>query len=175
MQPAPAAQQSNSATAHSGYDTGDRIKSAQAAFDRAATPDQWNSRPGFMGHIQTIGNDLGAGAAALATPIVHPLKTAESMGTLLKAGMGDTGAAWRASSSMAKPFVENPVGSSIAAIPQAALLAAGGDAATGIEPSGVPIKPFDPISAYRSPLISPEEAVGRSAADIIKPSPTAYR
>lgn len=63
---------------HSGYDTMDRARSLQQDFDEAATPP-----PLDFSSLRAFGKsaleDLGAGAAALATPFVHPIKTAEAL------------------------------------------------------------------------------------------------
>jgi hypothetical protein len=73
---------------HSGYDTGDRVNSGQSLFDKAATPEAYGTRPGIGGAIHTTLNNLGAGAVGLATPLVHPIKTARSIAGLALAPTG---------------------------------------------------------------------------------------
>ena len=96
------------------------FEAGQAAIDEAATPPPVTS-------VGSTANALGAGATRVVlSPIAHPVRTAEGVGTMLRAAMGDTAAQQEFGQSVVEPFVRNPSGEAVAAIPQAALALAGG-------------------------------------------------
>jgi hypothetical protein len=98
---------------------------AHQAFDRAAqtVPVDTSSAGGFA---KTVGQDLGAGATRLFSPVVHPANTVAGLATTGRAALGDVGAQHDLAESMVRPFVQNPSGEAVAALPQAALALAGG-------------------------------------------------
>ena len=63
------------------------VKQGQDLFDKAATPEglasRWDDKDSLGSNLLGVGhsvlNDLGAGITAMATPLVHPLKFAESL------------------------------------------------------------------------------------------------
>lgn len=95
------------------------------SFDKATQtePIDTSSVGGFA---KSVANNLGAGAARVFSPLVHPLDTAASLAETARAGMGDSGAQYDVALGMARPLVENPSGEAVAAIPQVALALAGG-------------------------------------------------
>lgn len=97
----------------------------QQAIDKAATPPEIHS-------AGDVANALGAGTTQMfGTPVAHPLRTIGGVAKMAAAGLGDTQAQHDVAGSMVRPFVENPSGSAVAAIPQAALALVGGGEAEG--------------------------------------------
>ena len=92
------------------------------------------------GFAKSVGNNLGAGAVRVFSPVVHPLNTIAGAGKMVAAGLGDTGAQQDIARGIVEPFVRNPGGESVAAIPQIALAFAGGGKGAPEEeaPSGPP-------------------------------------
>lgn len=88
-----------------------KVDAAQSVFDRAATPEAFGSRPGVGGFFHTGLNDLGAGIVALASPLVHPLKTTKTGIGLMGQGMGvPNGLTDEAEQELIKPFIPDPTG-----------------------------------------------------------------
>ena len=100
------------------------IGSAQDAFDKAAQtqPVDTSSIGGFA---RSVGNDLGAGAVRVFTPLAHPVQAAVGMAKMGSAAMGNFGDDLEIAQGIVKPFIQNPSGEAVAAIPQAALALAG--------------------------------------------------
>jgi hypothetical protein len=74
------------------------------------------------GFFKSAGADLGAGAVRLFSPLAHPIDTLSALSqTAGQIATGDTPA-----ENMVRPFISNPGGEAIAALPQAALMGAGG-------------------------------------------------
>jgi hypothetical protein len=98
---------------------------AHQAIDKAAQtePVDTSSVGGFA---KSVANNLGAGAVRIFSPLAHPLNTAAGLAKTMAAGYGNTGAQQDLGQGMVRPFVENPSGEAVAAIPQAALALAGG-------------------------------------------------
>ena len=75
-------------------------------------------------------------------PLAHPFNTAAGLVKTMSAAQGNPGAQADVAGGMVRPFVENPSGEAVAAIPQAALALAGGgeasNAARAIEKGGPP-------------------------------------
>lgn len=114
----------------------------QNEFDKAMQTVPVDIHHGVSGFASSVGSDLGAGAMRLLTPLVHPWETAKGLaqtGMAAAAGPGSAPMQDLAAKTIA-PFVKNPSGEAVAAIPQAALaLAGGGEAAPAtkaIEDSG---------------------------------------
>ena len=98
---------------------------AQAAVDEAAqtVPVDTSSVGGFA---RTVGQNLGAGATRMVfSPFAHPVRTAEGFAKTMQAGLGDVQAQQDISRQMVEPFVRNPSGEAVAALPTAALIASG--------------------------------------------------
>ena len=95
------------------------IGSAQDAFDKAAQtqPVDTSSIGGFA---RSVGNDLGAGAVRVFTPLAHPVQAAVGMAKMGSAAMGNFGDDLEIAQGIVKPFIQNPSGEAVAAIPQAA-------------------------------------------------------
>lgn len=106
------------------------VQRFQDTFDKAAQSEPIDTKSAG-GFVRSFANNLGAGATRIFTPLVHPLDAAVGAGKMLAAGLGDTGAQHDVASNMVRPFVQNPSGEAVAAIPQAVLMAAGaGEAPT---------------------------------------------
>lgn len=106
---------------------------AHQAIDQAAQtqPVDTGSVGGFA---KSVANNLGAGAVRIFSPLVHPGNTLMGIGKTIAAAQGDQGAQYDLGNSMVRPFVQNPSGEAVAAIPQAALaFAGGGRAATAMD------------------------------------------
>ena len=103
---------------------------AHRAIDAAAqtVPVDTSSAGGFA---KSVGSDLGAGAVRLFQPLTHPLNTLGGMAKT--AGQLATGDTFDPAAAMVRPFVENPSGEGVAAIPQAALALAGAGEAPAAE------------------------------------------
>jgi hypothetical protein len=96
---------------------------AHRAFDQATqtVPVDTSSLGKFA---STVGSNLGAGAARVFSPLVHPGNTAG--GILAAGGKLATGNYQDVAANAVAPFVKNPSGEAVAALPQAALALAGG-------------------------------------------------
>jgi len=181
--PAPAQPQQPTPSTGTGYGaapgyapSGNGIKEIQGAFDRAAQSEPVDtSSPGkFAGSVAA---NLGAGATRLLTPIVHPVQTAETAATLMRAGMGDTGAQHEAAKGLVEPFVRNPAGEAIANLPAAALAGAGGwedlRNARAAELKGEPPPPPSAPPAAPAPPPPTPAAVAPSPEPTPAPAPSA--
>lgn len=94
----------------------------QKAIDTAAQTEPVDTST-LGGFVRSVGNDLGAGAVRVFSPLVHPLNT---VGGLAKTGgQIATGDTYDAAANVVRPFVKNPSGEAVAAIPQAIMAAAG--------------------------------------------------
>ncbi len=100
------------------------IQRFQDAFDKAAQAEPVNTSS-VGGFAKSVANDLGAGATRLFSPLVHPLDAAVGTAKLMAAGFGDIGAQHDAAAAMVRPFIQNPSGEAVAAIPQALLMGVG--------------------------------------------------
>jgi hypothetical protein len=81
---------------------------------------------------RSVGSNLGAGAVRVFSPLVHPLETAHGIAQTGLAALGDTAAQQAVGEGIIRPFVENPSGEAVAAIPQAALALAGAGGKGGL-------------------------------------------
>lgn len=93
------------------------------AIDRAAQtePVDTSSVGGFA---KSVANNLGAGATRIFSPLAHPIDAAAGIGQTVNAAI-DPQARVDMATKMVEPFVRNPSGEAIAAIPQAVLAFAG--------------------------------------------------
>jgi hypothetical protein len=98
---------------------------AHQAFDKATqtVPVDTSSIGKLM---SSLGTNLGAGATRILTPIVHPLNTVAGIAQTGRAALGNVGDQYDLAQKAITPFVQNPSGEAVAAIPQAALALAGG-------------------------------------------------
>jgi hypothetical protein len=55
----------------------------QQVFDKATTAEPYSMSSGVMGNAGKVLRNLGGGMLSLATPLVHPVQTAETMGKLM--------------------------------------------------------------------------------------------
>ena len=97
-----------------------------AAIDRAAQTEPVDTSS-FGGFARSVGNNLGAGAVQIFSPLAHPINALEGMARM--GPLGDAVDALRGSPTMgqeaAQSFMQNPSGNAVAAIPQAVLAVAG--------------------------------------------------
>lgn len=151
----------------SGYDTIPRI---QNEFDTLTAHQPYtpvHSAADLGKNAITAASNFGAGVFGLASPLVHPLQTLRGMGSQPKFDPVDLlGPAGRPLKALGKEIMS---GRGAEAIPQIA-------SAFMVPESAEEVSAFrDPLKAYRSPLIGPEEAGARAAADVIRPNPLEYR
>lgn len=142
-------------------------KAFQGAVDKAATTEPVT---GF----KSVLNNLGAGATRLTlSPLAHPVQFAGGLVKTLAAGMGDQQAKNELVQGMVKPFLENPSGEAVAAVPQAAMALIGGRTAAAEEiPSGtIPLAKNlgERFGGYRSPVIPTPLQAASKAAEAIRP------
>ena len=146
----------------------DNFSAGQDAIDKAAETEPFTgpgSRPGIGGAIHTFANNLGAGATQLLTPLVHPLDTAAGIVKTANAALsGDPMQISEAGQSMVRPFMEKPGASAVAAIPQVAMVLAGGGEVANAKPSGIPR-----VGTYRSPVVPAIETQAEKLAKAILP------
>jgi hypothetical protein len=96
------------------------VQSVQQAIDRGAQTEP-------VAGVGSALNDLGAGATrVMLSPIAHPLQTIGSAAQMIGAMIPGSPQMWDVGQKMVAPFVQNPSGEAIAAIPQAAMALAGG-------------------------------------------------
>lgn len=150
----------------------------QRAFDSATARKDHSADQGVMGNIGTGIRNMATGVLGMAAPLVHPIKTLESMSVPMSEAndlmSGKPGALHNAMQNdplvnTGKSFAEHPL-ESAEQMGGAALAGKVGASAVG----GM-AKMIDPIRAYRSPLIPENEAIARAATDVIKPNPLEYR
>lgn len=119
--------------------------------------------------VKSALNDLGAGTTRIiASPVAHPLETIKGLGETLAAGFGNDSARYDLTRKMVEPFLRNPSGETVAAIPQAVMALAGGKEATSAEP------PSNSIAGYLRPtpssaIVSPGEMAARNLSAAILP------
>ena len=129
------------------------VQRFQDMFDKAAQSEPIDTKSAG-GFVRSFANNLGAGATRLFTPLVHPVDAAAGAVKMLAAGMGDTGAQYDVAANMVRPFVQNPSGEAVAAIPQAILMAAGAGEA--------------PAAARAAEAAAPAGSVADAAVNIAK-------
>jgi len=171
--------------------TGDTRNSFQRTLDNLTTPDP--RREEWQSPARNGADTFARGVAENVLPMIsHPIK---SIGGILQRGgqaiADNPGSLTGALSDFAvKPLVEQGVNDYQSGGATKAILHGAGTGigmwATGelggaaidrtLGAAGKGIKNWmDPLKEYRSPAISPEEAVGRRTADILKVNPSAYR
>lgn len=114
------------------------------------------------GFAKSAANNLGAGAVRVFSPLAHPIDAVGSMAKTAAAGLSmNPQAMGEAFRPAVEQVVKNPGGESIAAIPQAALMAAGAGEAKPLEnPTG--INASEAVSAGAGKAA---KAVGQTAQD----------
>ena len=106
-------------------DYAEGAEAAQGAIDKAATTEPVDTRS-VGGFAKSVANNLGAGATRMFfSPIAHPLQTVAGIAKIGRAAVGDTGALYDVTKGAVEPFVRNPSGEAVAALPMAALAATG--------------------------------------------------
>jgi hypothetical protein len=165
------------------------LQNMQGRMDQAMQAPPVDTQHGVGGFLSSVGSDLGAGAARLATPLVHPFDTLRGVGEAVSAGLqGPTSGAFQdLAAKTIKPFIQNPSGEAVAAIPQAALALAGGGevpaATKALEDSGegggiltrAPAVGGRGISQYIRPtssptIVAPAETAARNLSAAILPA-----